>query len=105
MIKKKKKNAKPQRSPWTVRINFHFPLIRTQMVMSLLSSMDWSSASPAFGCIPKENGHTTSRRPQGSVQGARNVSSILWLQLPVCPSPAPHSDPGFVPTTDTFGVL
>lgn len=30
------KNAKPQRSPWTLRINFNFPLIRTKIAPLLL---------------------------------------------------------------------
>lgn len=87
------KNAKPQRSPWTPRINFNFPLIWTKIVTSLLEGTAqpqgprqelcfpahpaWqhpetplapSTAEPqrrAFGCIPEKNGHAASRRPQG----------------------------------------
>lgn len=47
--------------------------VTAQWCMAQLHGQSCSSASPTFGCIPGENGHTTSRRPQGAEQAARNV--------------------------------
>lgn len=79
------KNAKPQRPPWGLRINFHFPLIRTKPGTSALEGpagpqgatrepsclaaprAPAGSRHPAAGCDPEKRtaGCAASRRPQG----------------------------------------
>lgn len=59
------KYAKPQRSPWILRINFNFPLIWIEIATSVLEGLaqPWGRScaplqhpetpAPNFGCIPE----------------------------------------------------
>lgn len=58
---REKKNAKPQRYPWSLRINFDFPLIRTKIAPSLLEGTAQPRGPTQELCLPA---HPTPQRPK-----------------------------------------